>query len=95
LAQNTALQKPSRVEQARGRLDAAVAKLEAALASRPAPVPSGEIDGALAEAGAQIAELQNQLETMHAKNADLKRVNEQVAGRIDGVIAGLKSSLGE
>jgi hypothetical protein len=32
---------------------------------------------------------------MHAKNADLKRVNEQVAGRIDGVIAGLKSSLGE
>ena len=103
MAQNTALQKPSRVEQARGRLDAAVARLESALAARPAALAAGDGDGsrhaaldtALAEAGAQVSRLQSELDKVRATNADLARVNDQVASRIDGVIANLKTSLGE
>jgi glutathione S-transferase len=101
LAQITALQKPSRVEQARGRLDAALAKLESALAAKPASqgdnpdaAVGGALSGAMAEATARISDLQAELDKVRARNAELHRVNDQVGTRIDGVIAKLKSSVG-
>lgn len=93
MAQNTALQKPTRVQLARGRLDAAIARLEAALANRPRAAEAGG-DATAAQAAESFQALQSELDALRGRNAELKQVNDQVATRIDGVIANLKASLG-
>ena len=85
MAQNTVLKKPTRVVQAQSRLDQAVARLEHAIQSRPVAA-SGDEDG-------QLATLQAEVQSLRSANAGLKQVNDQVAGRLDTVIANLKTAL--
>jgi hypothetical protein len=87
LAQPTALQKPTRVKQAQGRLDAAVGRLETAL-QRIRPAGDGEVD-------AEVARLRQEVDNLNARNSELVRVNESVSARIDVVIGNLKASLGD
>lgn len=91
LAQPTALQKPSRVQQAQGRLDAAVARLESVLARRR-PESGGAAGD---ETGAEVARLREEVDRLNARNLELLEVNDSVAARIDGVIDNLKASLGD
>jgi len=88
LAQNTVLKKPTRVQQAQGRLDIAVERLEAAVRRRAdaAAMAGAEPDQRITPLQAEVADLQ-------ARNRQLKDINSQVAGRIDGVIANLKTTL--
>lgn len=93
MAQNTALKKPTRVQQAQGRLDQAVARLESALAER-GPALGGSAGAETGdETGAQVAALRAEVDQLTSQNAELKRVNDHVAGRLDTVIDNLKSSL--
>jgi chromosome segregation ATPase len=87
LAQNTVLKKPTRVQQAQGSLDIAVARLEAAVRRR------ADAAGAGAEPDQRITQLQAEVDDLQARNRQLKEINAQVSGRIDGVIANLKTTL--
>ena len=79
------LQKPSKVERARARLDSAVMRLEAALESRAANTGGGIADD----------ELTRELESLRGETAHLKAVNETVSGRLDGAIGRLKAVIGK
>ncbi len=83
------LQKPSKVERARARLDGAVARLEAAINQRAQSL-SGEhaLD---APSGAILQEL----EGLRDENARLKALNETVSGRPETAIGRLRSAIGE
>jgi hypothetical protein len=83
LAQNTVLQKPTRVIQAQSRLDNAVARLETAIQRRA-------LSGAPDE---QIIALESELQSLQTRNASLKQANDEVDGRLNSVIANLKSAL--
>lgn len=82
------LQKPTKVERARARLDAAVARLEAALENRAA---SGSPEGPDADAALKLS---GELEALRKENDTLKSVNETVSGRLDGAIGRLKAVIG-
>lgn len=83
------LQKPSKVERARARLDGAVARLEAAINQRALSL-SGEhaLD---TPSGAILQEL----EGLRGENARLKALNETVSGRLETAIGRLRSAIGE
>jgi hypothetical protein len=83
LAQNNVLQKPTRMIQAQSRLDNAVARLETAIQRRA-------LSGAPDE---QIIALEQELQSLQTRNASLAQANGDVAGRLDSVIANLKTAL--
>ena len=83
------LQKPSKVERARARLDGAVARLEAALESRTITASDGHPDPELTR------KLEAELETLRGQKAHLKTVNETVSERLDGAIGRLRDVIGE
>ena len=84
------LNKPSKVERARARLDSAVARLEEALDRRldslpdPAGKPTVETPSALVE----------ELESLRDENAKLKGLNEIVTTRLDAAIGRLRTAIG-
>jgi hypothetical protein len=83
------LQKPSKVERARARLDAAVDRLEVALTNRAMNAAGDNPDSEI------VRDLEAELETLRGQNAHLKTVNETVSGRLDGAIGRLKDVIGE
>ncbi len=83
------LQKPSKVERARARLDAAVDRLEVALTNRAMNAAGDNPDSEIAR------DLEAELETLRGQNAHLKTVSETVSGRLDGAIGRLKDVIGE
>tara|TARA_B100000315_G_C14442555_1_gene525378 strand:- start:677 stop:943 length:267 start_codon:yes stop_codon:yes gene_type:complete len=85
----TNLQKPSKVERARARLDGAVARLEAALESRTESA-TGEMPDP-----ESTKKLEAELVALRGQNARLKAVNETVSGRLNGAIGRLKDVIGE
>ena len=84
------LNKPSKVERARARLDSAVARLEEALDRR--------LDSPPDAAGKPTAEtpsvLVEELESLRDKNAKLKGLNEIVTTRLDAAIGRLRTAIG-
>ena len=84
---NTSLQKPSKVDRARERLDIAVARLEKALEKQSGvEAPSG-VD--------PDPELVRGLDVLRDENSRLKSINETVSGRLDHAIGRLRAVLGE
>lgn len=75
---NTSVQKPSRLERARERLDKAVARVEAALETRARNGGDG---------------VSKELEAVRAKNAALKESYRAVSERLEGTIDRLKTIL--
>lgn len=75
------LQKPTRMEQARARLDAAVARLEAATENTAHKGPSDEIS--------------RELEQLRAENSEFKALHEDTSLRLDAAIGRLRSAIGE
>ena len=80
---NSSLQKPSKVDRARVRLDSAVARLEKALAKQGG---SG-VD--------QNPELEKQMDDLRDENSKLKTINDTVADRLDHAIGRLRAFIGE
>jgi hypothetical protein len=80
------LQKPSKVERARARLDSAVARLETAI-NRRADAAAG--DDALSQPSLK------ELEGLRVENSQLKDLGETVSGRLDAAIGRLRSVIGE
>ncbi len=83
------MQKPSKVERARARLDSAVARLETAI-NRRADAAAG--DDALSQPSGAILK---ELEGLRVENSQLKDLGETVSGRLDAAIGRLRSVIGE
>jgi hypothetical protein len=83
------LQKPSKMERARARLDGAVARLESVINLRAEAVAGDE---ALTQPSGAILK---ELEGLRVENAQLKGLNETVSGRLDAAIGRLRSVIGE
>ncbi len=75
------LQKPTRVERARARLDGAVARLEA--------VAKNRVSGGSSEESFQ------ELEKLRAENSQLKGLHDDTSSRLDAAIGRLRSVIGE
>jgi len=84
LAKNTALQKPTRVHQARDRLDRAVARLETVIKVRAVSSAAGDERG---------IKLEDELRQLRAQNVNLKQFNDEVGDCLDTVITNLKTVL--
>ncbi len=84
---NPSLQKPSKVERARARLDSAVARLEAAL------VKQGEAQGSSGDG--PNADMARELDLLRDENSSLKAIDETVSGRLDNAIGRLRAVIGE
>ena len=78
----SAIQKPTRIDQAQARLDRAVARLEAALAN-------GEGNGG------QAAGLAEKIRAFERENVALKEINALVGRRLDSTIVRLKDFMKE
>lgn len=90
LSNQISIQKPSRVERARDRLENAVARLETAVAVQS--------DGSLpiiqnADQNVQLAALTEEVKKLRQENSALKRVNEQVSSRLDLAIGRLRHAI--
>ncbi len=83
------LQKPSKMERARVRLDGAVARLEAAITKRAEAANGDEV--LTQPSGAILKEL----EGLRNENARLKALNEVVSDRLDAAIGRLRSVIGD
>lgn len=75
------LQKPTRMERARTRLDDAVARLEAASENRAGRGPSDEIS--------------RELEQLRAENSAFKALHEDTSSRLNTAIGRLRSVMGD
>ena len=75
------LQKPTRVERARARLDGAVARLEA--------IAKNRVSGGASEESFQ------ELEQLRAENSHLKGLHDDMSSRLDAAIGRLRSVIGE
>ncbi|MCH7936072.1 MAG: DUF4164 family protein [Proteobacteria bacterium] len=84
------LNKPSKLERARTRLDGAVTRLEKALDRRLDSLP----DGARKPAAETPSALVEELESLRDENAKLKGLNEIVTTRLDGAIGRLRTAIG-
>ena len=84
MAKNTALQKPTRVHQARDRLDRAVARLETVIKSRA--MSSAAPDE-------RSIKLEDGLRQLRVQNVNLKQFNDEVGDSLDTVITNLKTAL--
>ena len=84
------LNKPSKVERARARLDSAVARLEEALDRRLDLLP----DAAGKPTAATRLSLVEELESLRDENAKLKGLNEIVTTRLDAAIGRLRTAIG-
>ena len=81
------LQKPSKVERARARLDSTVARLEEAL-NKQGNVQNPSGDGPNADRTLELDRLRDE-------NSRLKANNETVSGRLDNAIGRLRTVIGE
>jgi len=88
LAQQTVLQKPSRLEQAQARLDSALAKLEVVAGEHADQAPAGTVDDG------RTRELEAEVEALTERNRSLSQTNDQIGERLDAVIARLKAAVG-
>ena len=86
LAQKTALQKPSRLQKAKNRLENAVSRLEAAIDG-----PSMN-DSTTHE---RVVALEEELRALKLQNTNFRTVNESIGNSLDKVIDKLKSVLKE
>lgn len=84
------LNKPSKVERARARLDSAVARLEEALDRRLDSLP----DAARKSTAETPLALVEELESLRDENAKLKGLNEIVTTRLDAAIGRLRTAIG-
>jgi hypothetical protein len=76
------------------RLETALEALESAAESRLAREAGGEdADGVIEQLRAERNELAAELESVRTEAASLERVTEDVSGRLDGAIAGIKEVL--
>jgi ABC-type transporter Mla subunit MlaD len=74
------------------RLQAALEALESAAEARLAR-GAGETEGVIEQLRAERNELAAELEQVRAEAASLEQVTEEVSGRLDGAIAGIKEVL--
>ena len=84
LAKNTALQKPTRVDQAQDRLDRAVARLETVIKDRAVSSAARDERG---------IKLDDELRQLRVQNVNLKKFNDEVGDCLDAVITNLKTAL--
>ena len=84
------LNKPSKVERARARLDSAVAQVEEALDRRLDSLP----DAAGKPTAATPLALGEELESRRDEKAKLKGLNEIVTTRLDAAIGRLRTAIG-
>jgi len=76
------------------RLQAALEGLESAAEARlAAAVGPEDSDGVIEQLRAERNELATELESVRAEAASLEQVTEEVSGRLDGAIAGIKEVL--
>lgn len=76
------------------RLQAALEALESAVEVRLAQdVDAPDADGVLEQLRTERNELAAELESVRAEAASLEQVTEQVSGRLDGAIAGIREVL--
>ena len=87
MIQQSALHKPSRLEQAQSRLETAIAKLEAnAAATSLAPIRTEAVDQ-------HARDLEQEIVTLRDRNRTLDETNVRVGERLDDVIHRLKSAV--
>ena len=87
MIQQSALYKPSRLEQAQSRLETAIAKLEAnAAATSLAPIRTEAVDQ-------HARDLEQEIVTLRDRNWTLDETNVRVGERLDDVIHRLKSAV--
>jgi len=79
------LQKPTKIEQAKARLDGAVARLEAV-------AQNGASQGG---ARGKSEESSKELERLRAENSRLKVLHDDTSSRLDTAIGRLRSAMGE
>lgn len=76
------------------RLQAALEALESAAEVRLADsADAPDVDGVLEQLRTERNELAAELESVRAEAASLEQVTEQVSGRLDGAIAGIREVL--
>lgn len=82
-SETNSLSGKDKVKAAQGRLDAALERLGQALSARP--TGQGEAEQSLLD----------EIQTLKAENADLKRRLDEASGRVDGAIGRLETLLGD
>ncbi len=90
MSNQVSIQKPTRVERARDRLETAVARLENALSAQGNAPVSVVQD---ADQNAQLKALSEEVQQLRQENLALKRVNEQVSSRLDKAIGRLRHAI--
>ena len=97
---NTILRKGHEMEQLYVSLDRLQAALEALESAAEVRLAAGlgegnpsEADGVIEQLRTERNELAAELESVRAEAASLEKVTEQVSGRLDGAIAGIREVL--